>query len=56
MAAAMHNNIDMAKALLEAEASPNKNSEDDRTPISMAQKAGHGEMVKVLKKAAGDRQ
>ncbi len=56
MAAAMHNNIDMAKVLLEAEANPNQKSEDDRTPISMAQEAGHEEMVGVLETAAGNGQ
>ncbi|MCH7545571.1 MAG: ankyrin repeat domain-containing protein [Planctomycetes bacterium] len=51
MSAAMHNNLDMARALLKAGANPSQESEDDRTPISMAQEAGHGEMVEMLKKA-----
>ncbi len=51
MSAAMHNNLDMAKALLDSGANPNQKSEDDRTPIGMAQEAGHGEMVEMLKKA-----
>ena len=51
MSAAMHNNLDMARALLKAGANPSQESEDDRTPISMSQEAGHGEMVEMLKKA-----
>lgn len=49
MSAVMHNNLDMARALLDAGANPNQPSEDGRTPIGMAQEAGHEEMVEMLK-------